>query len=93
MNSFFQDSANSMTLKQRDNHLDSIAECALKPKWLSPQQAALYLGCSKVFLDKDRCTKLHGIPFSRLGRHIRYSIDDLDHWLEAHKIGGNTNED
>lgn len=54
-------------------------------RWLSPQQAAEYLGCSRNFLDKDRLTQLHSIPFARLGRHIRYDRADLDLFLENSK--------
>ena len=54
--------------------------------WLKTQQAANYLGCSRAFLDKDRGTRLHGIPFSRLGRHIRYARTDLDNFLERSKV-------
>ena len=54
-------------------------------RWLSPQQAAAYLGCSKNFLDKDRITRLHGIPWSRLGRHIKYDQFDLDAYMERAK--------
>jgi excisionase family DNA binding protein len=50
-------------------------------KWCSEAGAADYLDCSRSFLSKDRVTGLHGIPFYRLGRHIRYSIDDLDDFL------------
>lgn len=52
-------------------------------RWLSVDEAAHYLGCSKNFLDKDRVTRLHGIPFTRLGRHIRYDRLKLDAFLEA----------
>ena len=54
-------------------------------RWLSSQQAAGYLGCSTTFLEKNRVTKLHNIPFSRLGRHIRYDRADLDAFLERNK--------
>lgn len=54
-------------------------------RWLTPQQAADYLGCSRNFLDKDRVTRLHGIPFAKLGRHIRYDVTDLDAFLEQSK--------
>ena len=50
-------------------------------KWRSEEEAARYLDCSRSFLSKDRVTGLHGIPFYRLGRHIRYNIDDLDDFL------------
>jgi len=53
--------------------------------WLTPQQAAVYLRCSKNFLDRDRIEKLHGIPYSHLGRHIRYNRVDLDRFLESNK--------
>jgi len=56
--------------------------------WLTTQQAADYLKCSKSFLDKDRTTRSPQIPHSRLGRHIRYDRYDLDEWLESQKTGG-----
>lgn len=59
-----------------------------KSRWLSPQEAADYLGCSKAFLDQDRVTRLHNIPFARLGRHIRYDVRDLDAFLERSKTQG-----
>jgi excisionase family DNA binding protein len=56
-------------------------------RWIPPRKAAEYLGCSQNFLDKDRTTKLHNIPFARLGRHIRYDVNDLDAFLERSKSG------
>ena len=56
---------------------------SISTEWLTPKQAAEYLGCSRSLLDKDRITGLLGIPFSRLGRHIRYSRKALDAFLEA----------
>jgi excisionase family DNA binding protein len=50
--------------------------------WLTVEQAAQYLACSASFLHKDRLTKLHGIPFSRLGRAIRYSRQALDDYMQ-----------
>lgn len=52
-------------------------------RWLSVEQAAQYLGCSRNFLDKDRISKLHGIPFTKLGRNIRYDRFLLDAFMEA----------
>lgn len=53
-------------------------------RWLSVDQAAQYLGCSRNFLDKDRSAKVHGIPFTKLGRNIRYDRLQLDAYMEAH---------
>ncbi|MDR1397645.1 MAG: helix-turn-helix domain-containing protein [Desulfarculales bacterium] len=54
-------------------------------RWLTTAQAAEYLQCSESFLHQDRHTRLHGIPFSRLGRHVRYRQSDLDEFLECAK--------
>ena len=54
-------------------------------RWLSPKDAAEYLGCSRNFLDKARLTNIPPIPFTRLGRHIRYDRNDLDAFLEGQK--------
>jgi len=54
-------------------------------RWLNTDQAADYLGCSKDFLNKDR-VQFRRIPFSRLGRTVKYDINDLDAHLEAAKV-------
>ncbi len=64
-------------------------EATIPSNWLTVCQAADYLGCSRNFLDKDRLSRLHGIPFSRLGRHIRYSRDALDAYLESTQVNLN----
>lgn len=60
-----------------------MLESDFSSKWLNVEQAARYLGCSRNFLDKDRISRLHGIPFSRLGRHIRYDRSQLDEFLKS----------
>jgi hypothetical protein len=47
--------------------------------FLSPQQAAFYLGVSVRTLQVHR-TNGTGPPFRRHCRRIRYHIDDLDSW-------------
>lgn len=75
-----------MSFEYRNGQAYPCAAPTTRSRWLTPQQAADYLGCSRNFLDKDRVTRLHGIPFARLGRHIRYSVDDLDAFLERSKL-------
>jgi len=58
----------------------------IQGRWLSPGEAADYLGCSKNFLDKDR-TYFRRLPFTRLGRAIKYDICDLDAYMENRKVG------
>ena len=58
---------------------------------LSEHEAADYIGMSRSFLRQDRMNghregRTPGPPFLRIGRAIRYLIDDLDAWLEALRI-------
>jgi hypothetical protein len=61
---------------------DTIARAALAKRgspFLSPEQAAHYLGISLRTLQQHRGTGT-GPRFRRHSRHIRYHIDDLDAW-------------
>lgn len=57
---------------------------------LTEAEAAEYIGMSTHYLEKAR---QHGAPgnrtpgprFVRIGRSMRYLIDDLDAWLESHR--------
>lgn len=49
--------------------------------FLSPDQAAFYLGISSRTLQEYR-TAGTGPRFRRHSRHIRYHIDDLDAWSQ-----------
>lgn len=51
---------------------------------LRVRQAAQYVGLSKSYLDKARCTGT-GPAFSKLGTIIVYSTDDLDAWVAANR--------
>lgn len=51
-------------------------------KLLSITQAALYLGVSKAFLERDRWAGAR-IPFIKIGsRAVRYHQNDLDQYIE-----------
>jgi len=54
--------------------------------WLTVAEAAAYLKCCRNLLDRDRTERRHQIPFSRLGRHIRYHRNDLDAFLERSRV-------
>ena len=68
-----------------------MAETALQNtlhEWLSERTAASHIKASVQFLQRDRVSRLHGIPFYRMGRHVRYLKSDLDHWLMSNRVGG-----
>ena len=56
---------------------------------LNTSKAAAYIGLNKCDLDKARIDgSLSGLkppPFIRIGRRVRYIVEDLDVWLESQK--------
>lgn len=56
------------------------------PQSLNEADAAAYIGSSRDYMKKKRRFG-GGPPFIRIGRMIRYRVDDLDRWLEAHLVG------
>ncbi len=62
----------------------------MKPRLITEEQAATYLGVSRQFLrksriDGNRVNHADAPPFIRAGRMIRYSVDDLEGWIAAHR--------
>ncbi|MGF7150088.1 excisionase family DNA binding protein [Sphingomonas zeicaulis] len=54
--------------------------------FLSPEQAAHYLGVSVRTLQEHR-SRGSGPPYRRHFRHVRYHIDDIDAWSTRHEAG------
>lgn len=58
---------------------------------LTETEAAMYIGMSRSFLAQDRCNgkrknRTLGPRFIKMGRAVRYLLNDLDEWLEKNKI-------
>lgn len=56
-------------------------------------EAALYIGMSRSFLRQgrmngDRENRTPTPPYLKIGRSVRYLKEDLDHWLEQFRRGG-----
>jgi predicted DNA-binding transcriptional regulator AlpA len=54
-------------------------------------EAANYLGMSASYLrisrmDGDRANRTPGPSFIKVGKAVRYLKEDLDAWLEAHRV-------
>jgi hypothetical protein len=47
--------------------------------------AAQYLGVSTFTLEKWRSLK-KGPPYLKVGHFVRYTKQDLDNWVEAHRV-------
>lgn len=55
---------------------------------ISTEQAAKYLGVSTRTLANWRCFGTPNIPYSKIGRIIRYRLEDLDAYIEKHSHNG-----
>lgn len=63
----------------------------ITPRGLDTRQASEYLGVSEIALRMGRCDgprhgRMQPPPFCKVGRKILYLRDDLDRWLEAHRV-------
>jgi hypothetical protein len=53
-------------------------------RWLPPKQTAVYLSVSEDCLQAWRSAR-KGPPWSKVGKLVRYHVDDLDTFLTAHR--------
>lgn len=53
--------------------------------WLNEKQVAELLCISRSTLQKMRF-KRHGIPYTKLGRSVRYKREDVQQYMEKKKI-------
>lgn len=66
------------TLTSTTRHADRL---------LTTPEAAEKLRCSEQFLEGDRCTRRHAIPYVALGRKRLYRESDLDAYIERNLVG------
>ena len=59
----------------------------ITPRALSEKEASSYIGMSRSFLaqsrmDGQRENRTPAPPFIKIGRSVRYLLDDLNDWLD-----------
>ena len=60
-----------------------------KNRWLSPSDIEEEYGFSKSTQSKMRMQSSSStIPFSKIGKYIRYDRVAIDKWLEEHQVQG-----
>ena len=55
-----------------------------KESLITPEQAADYLGVSHKTMNKWRSTGENSIPYSKIGRCVRYRLSELDTYIAKH---------
>lgn len=56
-------------------------------KMLNPKEAAQLLGVSVQTLNVWRCTKRYDLPYTKIGRLIRYRESDLSRFVDQRSRG------
>lgn len=58
-------------------------------RWLSPKELAEEFGFSESSQAKMRMASSSStLPFSKVGKYIKYDRIEIDKWLESHKVQG-----
>jgi len=68
--------------------MDSTLFCqlsSLSKEWLTEREVAGLIGRSTSSLQKDRFYR-RGLRYSRIGRQIRYSANDVKAYMQNHAI-------
>jgi len=76
---------------EQHNSKKRIEQIQQAKRAMSEEQAAAYIEMSRSFLRQDRMNGIRnnrtaGPRFIRIGRAIRYLKDDLDTWLDSHRV-------
>ena len=58
------------------------------PFLLTPQEASVYLGVSVQTLAIWRCNKRYNLKYVKVGRNVRYNMDDLKSFINARTYTG-----
>ena len=54
---------------------------------MSPEQVAEYLGLEIETLNVWRCTKRYNLPYTKIGRLVRYRADDVEAFVASRMEG------
>jgi len=63
------------------NQAQDLKQYATLPRLLNQRELAAYLGKSTAWCERARWAG-EGPPFIKLGRHVRYRVDDVLAWIE-----------
>ncbi len=59
---------------------------SVKPRLLTTDEAAEFLGVSAGSLAVWRCLSRYPLPYVKIGRNVRYLESDLLAWMESRKV-------
>ena len=63
----------------------------MDPRWLNEKQVAEVTGLAVQTLRNWRQLR-KGFPYSKVGRSVRYAIDDVTRFIESRRVMGEENQ-
>ncbi len=64
-----------------------------KNRWLDPDKFQEEYGFSKTWQAKARMANSgSGLPYIKIGKFVKYDRNEVDKWLEMHKVVGVEND-
>ena len=69
------------------NYPDTIEQNS-EDRIISPEECANLLGNSEATLASWRCTGRYGLPYLKIGRHVKYRLSEVMAWLDTRSRGG-----
>lgn len=58
-----------------------------KTKLMTPEEVAEYLGLEVETLNVWRCTKRYNLPYTKIGRLVRYRAEDVEAFVASRVEG------
>ena len=55
-------------------------------KWTNTRGISQHTGLSPDWYNKDRLTRLVGVPFVKIGKRVLYNIEEVDAFLNARMV-------
>ena len=60
-----------------------MARREIKSRLMTPKEVADYLGIELETLNNWRCTKRYSLPYTKIGRLVRYRADDVEAFVTS----------
>mgnify|MGYP000589493510 CR=1 FL=1 len=60
-----------------------MKEKLFKSPLMTPEEVATYLGLEVETLNVWRCTKRYNLPYSKIGRLVRYRAEDVEAFVTS----------
>ena len=69
-----------------------MATATLPSPLVDEKVAAEILGLADGTLSVWRCTRRYRLPYTKIGRAVRYRVEDLEQFIRDRTVGGDAQE-